>query len=151
MSTDLLSKSIAVVTEGQSLLEKIKELGENAPKEETQVTLAACGGIQKAVEELMQRRKMLEDLLSQKRKRLNQFATVGELDQELNKVRCSPSCAGMIVRGWEGRSRVEAELLRAETIMSLILLVFFLHVYENENMIFFIPYFPGPFTFSRAP
>lgn len=87
ISTDLLSKSIAVVTEGQSLLEKIKELGENAPKEETQVTLAACGGIQKAVEELMQRRKMLEDLLSQKRKRLNQFATVGELDQELNKVR----------------------------------------------------------------
>ncbi|PIK60931.1 hypothetical protein BSL78_02105 [Apostichopus japonicus] len=90
LNQDLLSKSIAVVTEGQSLLEKIKELGENAPKEETQVTLAACGGIQKAVEELMQRRKMLEDLLSQKRKRLNQFATVAELDQELNKG-CSDS------------------------------------------------------------
>ena len=72
--------------EGQSLLERIREMGMHADVQNRHATTAACYGIEHLLELLQDRRRQLEDLWMQRKIKLEQCLQLLLLDHEVKKV-----------------------------------------------------------------
>ena len=72
--------------EGQSLLDRIREMGMHSDIQNRHATTAACYGIEHLLELLHDRRRKLEDLWMQRKVRLEQCLQLLLLDAEVKKV-----------------------------------------------------------------
>ncbi|KAK3083136.1 hypothetical protein FSP39_014900 [Pinctada imbricata] len=82
----ILESSKNTLQLGNSLLERIREMGMHADLQNRHATTAACYGIEHLLELLQDRRRRLEDIWEQRRIRLEQCLQLCQLDQEVNKV-----------------------------------------------------------------
>lgn len=82
----ILESSMATLQEGQSLLDRIREMGMHADVQNRHATTAACYGIEHVLELLQDRRRHLEELWLQRRIKLEQCLQLLLLDNEVNKV-----------------------------------------------------------------
>ena len=72
--------------EGQSLLDRIREMGMHADVQNRHATTSACYGIEHLLELLQDRRRHLEELWLQRKIKLEQCLQLLLLDHEVNKV-----------------------------------------------------------------
>lgn len=72
--------------EGQSLLDRIRQMAMHADVQNRHATTAACYGIEQLLELLQDRRRHLEELWLQRKIRLEQCLQILLLDQEVQKV-----------------------------------------------------------------
>ena len=77
---------MSTLQEGQSLLDRIREMGMRADVQNRHATTAACYGIEHLLELLQDRRRRLEELWVQRRVKLEQCLQLLLLDTEVNKV-----------------------------------------------------------------
>lgn len=82
---DILEKSMHTLSQGQALLDRIKQTSLHT-KSTTHATTAACYGIEKMLEKLQDRRRQLEQMWSQRKSYLEQGFHLCQLDLEINKV-----------------------------------------------------------------
>ncbi|XP_046554795.1 uncharacterized protein LOC124264120 [Haliotis rubra] len=86
IKSSILEKSKYTLDIGQSLLDRIKEMGMHADLQNRHATTAACYGIEHLLELLHDRRRHLEELMTQRKIRLEQCLHLCQLDQEVNKI-----------------------------------------------------------------
>ena len=86
----ILEASMQTLQEGQSLLDRIREMGMHADVQNRHATTAACYGIEHVLELLQDRRRHLEELWLQRRIKLEQCLQLLLLDNEVNKVCLDP-------------------------------------------------------------
>ena len=72
--------------EGQTLLDRIRQMGMHADVQNRHATTAACYGIEHLLELLQDRRRRLEELWLERKIKLEQMLQLLLLDQEVNKV-----------------------------------------------------------------
>ena len=72
---------------GRDLLDHLKGLIEDAPIADRKAGTASCYGIEKVLESLQDRRRALDDLWLQRKRRLEQCVSLYDLDEEVNRVR----------------------------------------------------------------
>ncbi len=77
---------MSTLTEGQTLIDRIREMGMHADVQNRHATTAACFGIEQLLEMLQDRRRRLEELWLQRKIKLEQTLQLLLLDQEVNKV-----------------------------------------------------------------
>lgn len=77
---------MATLQQGQSLLDKIRQMSARAEVHGRHATTAACFGIEQLLELLQDRRRKLEELWQQRRTKLEQCLQMLMLDHEMKKV-----------------------------------------------------------------
>lgn len=77
---------MATLQQGQSLLDKIRQMSTRAEVHGRHATTAACFGIEQLLELLQDRRRRLEELWQQRKTKLEQCLQMLLLDQEVKKV-----------------------------------------------------------------
>lgn len=82
----ILESSMYTLQEGQSLLDRIREMGMHTDVQNRHATTAACYGIEHLLELLQDRRRHLEDLWLQRKIKLEQHLQLLLLDVEVKKV-----------------------------------------------------------------
>ena len=82
----ILEASMLTLQQGQSLLDRIREMGMHADIQNRHATTAACYGIEHMLELLHDRRRHLEELWARRKLKLEQCLLLCQLDQEVNKV-----------------------------------------------------------------
>lgn len=88
---EILESSMHTLSQGQALLDRIKQTGLHT-KTTTHATTAACYGIEKMLEKLQDRRRQLEQMWSQRKSYLEQGFHLCQLDLEIQKVGCLDNC-----------------------------------------------------------
>ena len=83
---DILEASMLTLQEGQTLLDRIRQMGMHADVQNRHATTAACYGIEHLLELLQDRRRRLEELWLERKIKLEQMLQLLLLDQEVNKV-----------------------------------------------------------------
>ncbi len=82
----ILEASMHTLQEGQSLLQRIREMGMHADVQNRHATTSSCYGIEHLLELLQDRRRHLEELWLQRKIRLEQHLQLLLLDTEVAKV-----------------------------------------------------------------
>ena len=86
LKKDILESSMHTLQEGQSLLDRIRQMAMHADVQNRHATTAACYGIEHLLELLQDRRRQLEELWLQRKIRLEHCLQLLLLDKEVDKV-----------------------------------------------------------------
>lgn len=86
LKKDILESSMQTLQEGQSLLDRIRQMAMHADVQNRHATTAACYGIEHLLELLQDKRRQLEDLWLQRKIRLEHCLQLLLLDKEVDKV-----------------------------------------------------------------
>ncbi len=71
---------------GKDLLEHLHEMSKDSSPGDKEATKDSSLGIQNVLEDLQERRKVLEELWNKQRRRLEQYIALSEIDQEVNQI-----------------------------------------------------------------
>ena len=77
-----------VTSQGRDLLDRLQQLSGKSTMADTQrATKVSCLGVEKAMEDIHEKRKLLDDLWMERSGKLGQLQALKDIDTEVNKVR----------------------------------------------------------------
>ncbi|XP_071495752.1 uncharacterized protein [Diadema antillarum] len=83
---DNMEGSMQVMSQGRDLLDRLRELGSTAGAETQQATAASCQAVEKAMDDIQNKRRTLGDLWLDRSGKLEQLNALRDIDTEVTKI-----------------------------------------------------------------
>ncbi|XP_063953801.1 titin-like isoform X4 [Lytechinus pictus] len=83
---DMLEGSMQVMTKGRDLLDRLHDLGSKAGDDSRHATMVSCQGVEKAMEDIQDKRRLLDDLWLERSRKLDQYQHLRDIDTEVTKI-----------------------------------------------------------------
>ncbi|XP_041477901.1 uncharacterized protein LOC121425834 isoform X6 [Lytechinus variegatus] len=83
---DMLEGSMQVMSKGRDLLDRLHDLGSKAGDDSRHATMVSCQGVEKAMEDIQDKRRLLDDLWLERSRKLDQYQHLRDIDTEVTKI-----------------------------------------------------------------